>query len=221
MRFTSMAVAITHVVLAALTTPAAARTTAPHAAASASWHGRAIRHPRPRPERVRAVWPPGWSAGAVGRGSGYVRAGGSRRVRDVQRRLTRLGYRPGPLDGLFGPRTEAATRWFQYKHGLRSTGRVGRLTLAALYARAEHRPLRRHRTTPVTTTKAAPPSRQPAAKDSGGSSLVPYILIALALIAGVIAGVLLPTRRTGTPVVGYVARGGSDEVTATAPALEE
>src|SRR3954471_21901321 len=154
MRSTSTVVAITLFVLAALTTPAAARTQAPHAPAYASWHGRAIKHPRPRPERVRAVWPPGWSAGAVGRGSGYVRAGGSRRVRDVQRRLTRLGYRPGPLDGLFGPRTEAATRWFQYKHGLRSTGRVGRITLAVLRARSDNRPLPAK---PRTKTTAAPP----------------------------------------------------------------
>src|SRR3954470_21427407 len=135
MRSTSTVVAITLVVLAALTTPAAARTKAPHAPASASWHGRAIQHPRPRPQRVQASWPPGWSAGAVRRGTGYVAARGSRRVRDVQRRLTRLGYRPGPIDGRFGPRTEAAARWFQYKHGPPSTRRIRRLTPAALHSR--------------------------------------------------------------------------------------
>ena len=52
------------------------------------------------------------------------RPGGSDRVREVQRRLIGLGYRPGPVDGLFGPRTRAATRWFQYKHGMALTGRV-------------------------------------------------------------------------------------------------
>src|SRR3954453_14759209 len=148
MRCTSTVVAITLVVLAALTTPAAARTKAPDAPASASWHGRAITDPRSRPQRIRAVWPPGWSAGAVRRGTGYVRPGGSRRVRDVQRRLTRLGYRPGPRDGLFGPRAGAAAGWFQYKPGLRSTGRVDKLPLVVLRARSSHRPLPRT-TTPV------------------------------------------------------------------------
>jgi peptidoglycan hydrolase-like protein with peptidoglycan-binding domain len=226
MRSTSTVVAITLFVLAALTTPAAARTKAPDAPASASWHGRAITNPQPRPQRVRAVWPPGWSAGAVGRGTGYVRAGGSRRVRDVQRRLRRLGYRPGPVDGLFGPRTEAAARWFQYKHGLRSTGRVGVATVALLHARSDHRPLR---TKPRTKTSTAPPPPAPATpktkpspQESGVTALVPFILIALALVAGVLAGALLPGgRRTRKPVLGYVARGGSNAVAATAPALED
>jgi hypothetical protein len=227
MRFTSTVVAITLFVLAALTTqPAAARTKAPHAPASASWHGRAIEAPGQRPQRVRAVWPPGWSAGAVGRGSGYVRAGGSRRVRDVQRRLTRLGYRPGAVDGLFGPRTEAAARWFQYKHGLRSTGRVDRLTLAVLRARSDHRPLpQRSRPKADTNTEPAPApppatTTAPEPEANGGSSLLPFALIGLALVAGLLAGTMLPRRRPGTPVLGYVARGGSDAVAATAPALE-
>ena len=142
MRFTTMVVAITLSVLAVLTPPAAAQTTRPDVSVRASWHGRAIQAPRPAPRAVRAEWPAGWSAGAVGRGSGYVRAGGSRRVREVQRRLLGLGYRPGPVDGLFGPRTEAAARWFQYKHGLPTTGRVNDVTLEVLRARSDHRPIR-------------------------------------------------------------------------------
>jgi peptidoglycan hydrolase-like protein with peptidoglycan-binding domain len=226
MRFISTVVAITLFVLAALTTSADARTEAPHAPASASWHGRAIAAPGPRPQRVRAVWPPGWSAGAVGRGTGYARAGGSRRVRDVQRHLTRLGYRPGPVDGLFGPRTEAAARWFQYKHGLRSTGRIDRLTLTVLRARSDHRPLpQKPRPTADTNTEPAPAppatTTTPEPEANGGVSIIPFVLIALALAVGVLVGALLPRRRTKTPVLGYVARGGSDEVAATAPALED
>src|SRR5689334_2995770 len=87
--------------------------------ASAGWHGRAIRQPLPRVVGDAAArFPRGWSAGGVGRGSGYRSANGSRRVREVQRRLVRRGYRPGPVDGRYGPRTRAAVVWFEIKHGL-------------------------------------------------------------------------------------------------------
>ena len=248
MRQTSTVVAITLVVLAVLTTSAAARTRPPHAHVSASWHGRAIQAPLPRPQRIRAVWPPGWSAGAVGRGTGYVRPGGSRRVRDVQRRLTQIGYRPGPVDGLFGPRTEAATRWFQYKHGLPTSGRVGRLTLAVLHARSDHRPIatkgakprsgktatprgatgtktRAPKATAPSATKpstAAKPRTAAPPKHSGKAPVLAFVIgVGLALLAGLFVGGGLPRRRTRRPVLGYVARGGSDAVEATAPALED
>ena len=54
-----------------------------------------------------------WSAGAVQRGTGYSTPGGSRRVRELQRRLQRSGLNPGPVDGLYGPRTERAVRRIQ------------------------------------------------------------------------------------------------------------
>jgi peptidoglycan hydrolase-like protein with peptidoglycan-binding domain len=113
----------------------------PVATASAGWQGRAIENPRPRLRLQPARWPAGWSAGAVRFGAGYGHPGGDRRVREVQRRLTQLGYRPGPVDGLFGPRTRAATKWFQYKHGLEHTGGVNQTTLAVLRSRSDHEPL--------------------------------------------------------------------------------
>jgi hypothetical protein len=171
---------------------------------SAGWHGRAIQDPQPRPELVREAWPVGWSAGAVGPGTGYARAGGSQRVREVQRRLRQLGYRPGPLDGLFGPRTRAATRWFQYKHGFRPTGRVDRSTLTVLQARSEHRPLdtRASERPPATEPPAATPApatpATPASppQESGPSPLlIPLLLVLLALGLGVIVGLLGPQLR--------------------------
>jgi hypothetical protein len=88
----------------------------------ASWHGRAVQSAHEhRTQLSKAASPPaGWSAGAVRRGSGRERP--SQRVREIQRRLTRLGYEPGPVDGRFGPRTQAAVGWFQLKHGLPVTG---------------------------------------------------------------------------------------------------
>jgi hypothetical protein len=226
LRFTTSAVAITLLVLAALlTTPAAAPAAAPDAPAAAGWHGRAIQDPDPHPPRVQAAWPAGWSAGPVGRGTGYHRPGGSRRVRDVQRRLTRLGYRPGPIDGLFGPRTQAAVRWFQYKHGLRPSGRVGRLAVTVLHARSSHRPLPPAETKaptkagPPTPTNATPPAATTTpAPDTGGNGAPIAVFItgiAVALLAGLAVGVLLPRRRSRVPVLAYVARGDAAETAAS------
>jgi peptidoglycan hydrolase-like protein with peptidoglycan-binding domain len=60
-------------------------------------------------------------------------AGGSE-VRDLQSALLRRGINPGPLDGVFGPRTEAAVRRFQEVEALATDGVAGPKTLAALAA---------------------------------------------------------------------------------------
>ncbi len=124
---------------------------------SAGWHGREIRDPLPQRLRDAVRFPRGWSAGSVGRGSGFASPNGSRRVREVQRRLVRRGYRPGPVDGRFGPRTRAAVMWFQTKHGLPRTGRVDALSVATL---------REVRRTPPTAVAPKPPS---AAEQEAGA----------------------------------------------------
>jgi DNA invertase Pin-like site-specific DNA recombinase/peptidoglycan hydrolase-like protein with peptidoglycan-binding domain len=77
----------------------------------------------------------------LARGSGYGKADDAQRVRTLQRRLRRLGWSPGPIDGLFGPRTEAAVLRFQGTAGLATDGIAGRKTSRALRL-AEPRPLR-------------------------------------------------------------------------------
>ena len=75
-------------------------------------------------------------------GAGYGKAEGATQVRMVQRTLRRLGWQPGPLDGLYGPKTEAAVTRFQSATGVAADGIVGRQTRQALtLARSE--PLRR------------------------------------------------------------------------------
>ena len=76
---------------------------------------------------LRSEWPQ-----PVGRGEGYDRRGGSDQVRAVQRRLQTADQRPGPVDGVFGPRTEAAVIRFQSKTGLAADGVVGQNTWRAL-----------------------------------------------------------------------------------------
>ena len=76
-------------------------------------------------------------AGAVlSLGDGYGQPRGNSRVRALQRRLRDLGQRPGPVDGLYGPRTEAAVERLQRDSGLSVDGVVGPRTRPLLNAEA-------------------------------------------------------------------------------------
>jgi peptidoglycan hydrolase-like protein with peptidoglycan-binding domain len=55
-------------------------------------------------------------------------------VRRLQKRLTLAGYDTGGVDGIFGPKTEAAVRVFQQDHGLAVDGIVGPRTWAEVAA---------------------------------------------------------------------------------------
>lgn len=71
-------------------------------------------------------------------GQGFLRNGtgltGSpdERVRQWQQQLQAAGFDPGPIDGRFGPRTEAATRAFQQARGITVDGIVGNETRGAM-----------------------------------------------------------------------------------------
>lgn len=51
----------------------------------------------------------------------------------LQMELKRAGYSPGPIDGDFGPKTLAAVREYQRKHGLEIDGIAGPNTLKSLH----------------------------------------------------------------------------------------
>ena len=53
-------------------------------------------------------------------------------VIDLQTRLASAGFSPGPVDGIFGPRTDGAVRSFQRARGLRIDGIVGPFTWGEL-----------------------------------------------------------------------------------------
>jgi len=155
---------------------------------STGWSGRPIQRPQ-KPVDVTALtksvsYPAGWKAGAVRYGSGYNTPNGSRRVREVQRRLTRLGYHTGPIDGLYGPLTRSSVQWFQIKHGLRPTGVVAATTLAALrnptVLHPSNETTRAKNQRPAQTPQTVPtnqPVPAPAAKPSSGG--VPHWVVAL------------------------------------------
>lgn len=183
--------------------------------ASAGWHGRAIQEPRGEPDTVAETvsLPRGWSAGPVRLGTGYQHPGGSERVREVQRRLWKLGFRPGPVDGLFGPRTRAAVQWFQIKHGYPADGVVDLRTLALLRQRTgagstaepgtAQEPVRDKR---PAVSDAAPQPRpatqraeggQRTAAGTRGSASAALALVAIAVLAFAAPLALVTVRRRG------------------------
>ena len=53
-------------------------------------------------------------------------------VRRVQQALVKKGIDPGPIDGIFGPRTKEAVRKFQDRYGIKTSGEIDNQTLFAL-----------------------------------------------------------------------------------------
>lgn len=150
------------------------------------------------------------------RGSGYRQANGSGRVRALQRGLVRLGDRPGPIDGLYGPRTTRAVIRFQRAQGLRVDGIAGPKTLTRLgnvlsgreLTRAtpsrSARPAHSLASSPVSPTAvlgdgltAAPLTRPMAvSRDSGaGQVFRAWMILAVLLAAAVMSAAAALRRR--------------------------
>ncbi len=53
-------------------------------------------------------------------------------VKELQRRLKNWGYYSGEVDGVYGPQTVEAVKYFQRKNGLTPDGIAGKATFAAL-----------------------------------------------------------------------------------------
>jgi peptidoglycan hydrolase-like protein with peptidoglycan-binding domain/DNA invertase Pin-like site-specific DNA recombinase len=95
----------------------------------------------------------------LARGAGYHWRGGSIRVRKLQRNLRKLGLRPGPVDGLYGPRTAAAVARFQRRRGFRPDGVAWtdtRRAIAKGQRPAEDRPAREDGETTPRERDSAP-----------------------------------------------------------------
>ena len=149
-------------------------------------------------------------------GTGYAGAG-STEVRRLQRQLRRDGGNPGPIDGRYGPLTEAAVRRFQAAHGLKVDGIAGAHTFGELERTAgKKRPATPsaqpgHRTNPSRTRRprpshpvVPPPPRatttphthgRTASRSPGASWPVALMVLGVICLATLLGGVLLIDRR--------------------------
>src|SRR3954471_12408415 len=156
------------------------------------------------------------------RGAGFVQPDGSPRVRSLQAQLNKRGLRSGPVDGLFGPRTQAAVERLQRRNGVHANGVVttGTARLLTNPSKAPEQPAANEPPTQpqgeqtnmepssgdVGNTHPGTPVRAVASSSSGSDdvSLPIVILIGLAtLLAGLLAGSLLGRRNrvvSGTAV---------------------
>ena len=53
-------------------------------------------------------------------------------IRQVQQKLSEMGHDPGPVDGIWGPRTQAAVKEFQQQKDIQATGQLDQKTLSEL-----------------------------------------------------------------------------------------
>ncbi|MBA3262503.1 MAG: peptidoglycan-binding protein [Thermoleophilaceae bacterium] len=160
------------------------------------------------------------------RGAGFAQPDGSPRVRTLQSRLQRRGLRPGPVDGLFGPRTQAAVQRLQRSGGVPASGVVTKPTRQLLASAGEQSEERASTETPnggqaqtgggqtssgevgngqaADSTTAANVAGEVDSGDSGDVIVPVAVLIGLlALLVGLLGGALLGRRNrvvSGTAV---------------------
>jgi peptidoglycan hydrolase-like protein with peptidoglycan-binding domain len=88
-------------------------------------------------------------------------------TKNAQQALQAKGYNPGPIDGIYGPRTTAAVRDYQKAEGLKVTGQMDADTRAKLMASgsATTTPSASPATTPASPSTVGSPSAKPAAPE--------------------------------------------------------
>jgi peptidoglycan hydrolase-like protein with peptidoglycan-binding domain len=99
----------------------------------------------------------------TGKGQRAARGGGQEHVRAAQQALKQKGQDPGPIDGVLGPRTQAALKAFQQAEGLTPTGRPDPETMAKLGVSEAG-------TTSPSASPSSSPSTSPSQAPGGGEA---------------------------------------------------
>ena len=100
--------------------------------------------------------------------SGKMATGGNREnVRAAQQALKDKGMDPGAVDGVMGPKTQAALRDYQKKEGLKETGRLDAETMSKLGVATKSSAGTTDQSTPAASPTTTPPaSSTPAPADA-------------------------------------------------------
>ena len=106
-------------------------------------------------------------------------------VRDVQQKLQRLGFRPGPVDGIWGGKTEEAVKSFQRGQGLEATGAVDQKLLAALDAATSRQKDAGHSKEVAAAAASTIPS---TGTDQSGDDLISGVLSAISAVMNTPSG---------------------------------
>jgi len=101
-------------------------------------------------------------------GRGSAGAGNREQVRAVQQALKDKGHDPGSIDGVMGPRTQAALKDFQKTQGIQETGRLDAETMAKLGIEA--RTGAADQSTPAASPQTGAGSSSPSDASKGSSS---------------------------------------------------
>ncbi len=138
-------------------------------------------------------------------GAGYP-DGGSPEVRMLQRRLAAAHEHPGPIDGLYGPRTDRAVKRWQHTHHQPATGVADPQTYALLThpPRAARHPAHRPRprtpaTPPARTAPPAPPAHHATPRTRPSPTAVPVLTLIIALLSLLLGALLITSQRRSTP----------------------
>jgi peptidoglycan hydrolase-like protein with peptidoglycan-binding domain/DNA invertase Pin-like site-specific DNA recombinase len=155
--------------------------------------------------------------GRLARGAGYAAPAGDPRVAKLQRELRRRGLSPGPVDGRYGPRTEAAVLRLQRSRGLPAKGVADartRRTLATQQPGGRQAPRnadrRSSRALPPRPTAIALTGADSPEDQAGWFVLTALMALALGAVAGLLAGRTRPTPSQASGIAlarGVVAEG--------------
>lgn len=109
---------------------------------------------------------PAKPSAAKGERKGEAAAGNKQHLRAAQEVLKERGMYEGQVDGIMGPKTQAALREFQKKEGLRETGRLDQQTMSRLG-------VDKTGATGSTSPAASPPSGTSQQKDQPATGASP------------------------------------------------
>jgi peptidoglycan hydrolase-like protein with peptidoglycan-binding domain len=106
-------------------------------------------------------------SGAAKSGSGGRMMGGKKEhVKAAQQALKDKGHDPGSIDGVMGPKTQAALKDFQSKEGLKASGQLDTETMSALGVQAKAGAAA---DTSTSSPSASPSPASPKSGDAAGA----------------------------------------------------